>query len=135
MHIIVCLDDHDGMLFNGRRQSQDQVLRREILQLTQKSQLWMNCYSAKQFEELPSWGTVDNDFLLAAPEGAYCFVENENVLPHLKRIDQVVVYRWNRVYPADQTFPAKQILAEKKLLSVREFAGNSHDLITEEIYA
>ena len=34
MKIIVCVDNQNGMMFNHRRQSQDCVLRKRILELT-----------------------------------------------------------------------------------------------------
>ena len=51
MILIVCVDDHNGMMFNHRRQSQDRVLRADILELTDGKKLWMNAYSRKQFAE------------------------------------------------------------------------------------
>ena len=35
MVLIVCVDDHNGMMFNHRRQSQDRILRGDILELTE----------------------------------------------------------------------------------------------------
>ena len=35
MILIVCVDDHNGMMFNHRRQSQDRILRGDILELTE----------------------------------------------------------------------------------------------------
>ena len=49
MKIIVCVDNQNGMMFNHRRQSQDRVLRKRILELTGGEKLWMNAYSQKQF--------------------------------------------------------------------------------------
>ncbi len=34
MILIVCVDDNKGMMFNHRRQSQDRVLRRHILDMS-----------------------------------------------------------------------------------------------------
>ena len=51
MILIVCVDDHNGMMFNHRRQSQDRVLRADILELTDGKKIWMNAYSRKQFAE------------------------------------------------------------------------------------
>ena len=41
MKIIVCVDNQNGMMFNHRRQSQDRVLRKRILELTGGEKLWM----------------------------------------------------------------------------------------------
>ena len=49
MKIIVCVDNQNGMMFNHRRQSQDRVLRKRIMELTGGKKLWMNAYSQKQF--------------------------------------------------------------------------------------
>ena len=51
MILIVCVDDHNGMMFNHRRQSQDRVLRADILELTDGKKIWMNAYSRNQFAE------------------------------------------------------------------------------------
>ena len=48
MILIVCVDDHNGMMFNHRRQSQDRVLRADILELTDGKKLWMNAYSLRR---------------------------------------------------------------------------------------
>ena len=50
MILIACVDDHGGIAFNHRRQSSDSVVRNRILELTTGSRLWMNEYSAKQFD-------------------------------------------------------------------------------------
>ena len=44
MIVIACVDDKMGMLFNHRRQSQDSVLRKRILQITAGKILWMSRY-------------------------------------------------------------------------------------------
>ena len=50
MILIACVDDRGGIAFNHRRQSSDSVVRNRILELTAGSRLWMNEYSAKQFD-------------------------------------------------------------------------------------
>ena len=51
MHIIICLDDDNGMLFHDRRQSQDVKLRADVLERLGERMLWMNAYSARQFAD------------------------------------------------------------------------------------
>ena len=84
MKIIVCVDNQNGMMFNHRRQSQDRVLRKRILELTGGKKLWMNAYSQKQFlqvngnmsKEQEQSGQIQADeaFLEKAGPGEYCFV-------------------------------------------------------------
>ena len=80
MILIVCVDDHNGMMFNHRRQSQDRILRADILELTGGKKLWMNAYSKKQFAESDTARIrVNETFLDAAGDGEFCFVENADV--------------------------------------------------------
>ena len=110
MILIVCVDDHNGMMFNHRRQSQDRVLRADILELTDGKKLWMNAYSRKQFAESDAEKIlVDETFLDAAGDGEFCFVENAEVY-----------------FPVD--------LSVWKCMETKEFAGSSHEKITRERY-
>ena len=133
MKIIVCLDDRSGMLFMKRRQSQDRALRQRVLERTTGSVLWMNRYSEGQFSE--GVFRVDEQFLDKAGPGEYCFVENADILPYLNRIEEVIVYRWNRHYPSDVKFPVDVFCNKWILLETADFPGTSHDMITEEVYA
>ena len=133
MNIAVCLDDKNGMLFCGRRQSKDQYLRQQLLQLAQPNGLWMNGFSAKQFEAGDEI-LVAEDFLETAPQGQWCFVENMDIVPYKDKIEYIALYRWNRHYPSDVKFPLEAFSDSWRLVSTRAFPGHSHDEITEEIY-
>lgn len=131
MHIIICLDDKNGIRFNGRRQSKDCLLCQRILEITKDSALWMNADSAKLF---PSERVnVDENFLELAGDGGYCFAETDDFLRHENSIEKVIVYRWNRVYPSDVKINMG-FLEGKRLVGTSEFKGNSHEKITEERY-
>lgn len=133
MKIILCLDDHNGMLFNRRRQSKDRALRERVLQLAAGSKLWMNAYSASQFEKTEGI-EIREDFLETAGREDYCFVENADISAYAHRVTEVIVYRWNRVYPADTYFPEELFSRQWKRISCEEFSGTSHDTITQEVY-
>ena len=134
MHLIVCLDDRNGMLYNKRRQSKDRVLRNELLSRCEQQRLWMNSYSAEQFQMLPETVRVDDDFLDKAEEYDFCFVENLDVSPYVDRVRSLTVYRWNRKYPADRYFPLDIVAAGMRIVNSRNFTGSSHERITEEVY-
>ena len=51
MKIAVCVDDRNGMLFAGRRQSMDSRLREEFLNMTEPARIWMDTYTAGQFKD------------------------------------------------------------------------------------
>lgn len=133
MKIMVCLDDKNGMLFGGRRQSKDSLLRQRMLELAGAQPLWMNGYSAGQFDPEDRIH-IDEAFPENAPEDAWCFVENTDLTPYLPRIRQVAVFRWNRHYPATAYFPLDYFENKWQFAGTREFPGSSHDNITEEVY-
>jgi hypothetical protein len=105
MIAVVCVDDHGGTLFNHRRQSQDRALRADLLRAAEGHPLWMSPYSARQFtsEELESI-TVSDDFLTQAGAGDYCFVEGSPLSSREDTIEELILYKWNRVYPSDTFF-------------------------------
>lgn len=131
LNIIVCVDNRNGMMFNKRRLSSDSLLRQNIYDMLQDEKLWMNSYSSKQFTEEYSGITVCDVFMQQANEDEYCFVENPDDLINAE-IGQIVIYRWNRDYPADKFF--NMDVSDRTLISTEEFAGSSHDKITKEVY-
>ena len=134
MTLILCLDDKNGMAFNGRRQSTDKVLRTRILQQAQGKNLWMSPYSARRFEPLPLGVLVDADFMNKAASDDACFVETQDPSYDLHRFYKLIVYRWNRAYPADVYFPFEKHVDRLRLISSFNMEGNSHQRITEEVY-
>ena len=133
MIAIVCVDDNNGMMFNHRRQSQDRVLREHVLREADGEGVWMNAYSAKQFADAePSRLKVCENFLEQAGNGEFCFVEDQDLRPYMDRTREIILYKWNRVYPADFRFEVD--LSSWKLEESEEFAGFSHEKITRERY-
>ena len=134
MNIIICLDDKNGMLFAARRQSRDSALCERVIGLSKGSRLYMNEYSAKLFSDYSDQIYVDSDFLSKATENDYCFVENTDISPFIYKIKNVIIYRWNRVYPSDVKLDTQSLLKNKTPQCVTDFVGSSHNKITEEIY-
>lgn len=134
MIVIACLDDNGGMMFNQRRQSQDRYLRDRIVEMTGERSLWMNHYSAGQFDTGIPHLNIDEGFLQEAVDGDFCFVENVPVAPYERWIEKVIIFRWNRTYPADQSFDLSLTPDHWRKVETSEFAGHSHELITMEVY-
>jgi len=133
MQIIVCVDEKGGMSFAGRRQSRDKVLCEKVQEMTAGNQIWLREYSAKIFPDQHNL-RVCEDYLHLAPAEDWCFVETEDLTAFVDKIRRVIVYRWNRQYPSDLKFPEEALGCRWELESRREFAGSSHDCITEEVY-
>ena len=134
MKLIVCLDDQNGMLFGGKRQSRDRAVCEKILSITQGAMLWMNHYSYPLFADMNMWVAVDDAFLSLAAEEDWCFVENTDVCPYLDSVSQIIIFKWNRRYPADMVFSAELTGGTWKLNQSEVFSGYSHDRITMEVY-
>ncbi|MBT9776569.1 ribonuclease Z [Clostridium sp. MCC353] len=133
MTAIICLDDDNGMMFNHRRQSQDREVRARVMERAAGQKLWMNAYSYKQFTDCSSEGIIaDEGFLEKAGEDDYCFIEDRNIIPYLDRIERIILYKWNRKYPADFYFTVE--LEGWKQNGRKDFTGYSHEMITEEVY-
>lgn len=127
MILAVCVDNAFGMAFAGRRQSKDAALRAQLLALSGGS-LRMSPYSAKQFAEDVY---AADDYLSGAEAGQWVFLEKGDYLQYADRIEQIVLFRWNRDYPADQHF---KFPGQWHLVSTVDFPGTSHEKITQEVY-
>ena len=134
MKIALCLDDKNGMMFAGRRQSMDELLRQDLLRMVEGNRLCMSPYSASQFVSLPENVLVDPAFLEMAGQEDWCFVEDGDVLPVKDKVSRFAIYRWNRHYPSDRKFPLEAFTGRWQKQSTREFPGKSHESITLEVY-
>lgn len=146
MIAIVCLDNNNGMMFNHRRQSRDRVVIQDILHICQDKKLWMDLYSQQLFAQSEDGIFSENnviirnikatgmecDFMEQAKQGEYCFVENRDVTLYENRMEKIIIYQWNRTYPADFFFNID--LKNWRLLSSSEFSGYSHEKITKNVY-
>ena len=133
MQVIVCVDDDMGMLFNHRRQSRDRVLIQRILEIAKGKRIFMNTYSAELFEGNENI-CIDDDFLKNAGDGDICCVENVALSGYIEKIDKIIVYKWNRRYPADFYMDIPLIKNGWQLVENYDFKGYSHEKITEEVY-
>lgn len=133
------MGDNNGMLFNNRRVSSDWAVTEDIIRMVSKEvesgrkiKLWMNGYSSRLFENDQIDSCVSEMFLQEAGRDDYCFVENVSLQEYENKIQTVVLYRWNRKYPADLRFTMD--LSEWTLKEQIEFQGHSHEKITKEVY-
>ena len=138
MVLCVCLDDNNGLTFNHRRQSQDRIQRERLLKIAAGHILAMSPYTYKLYQlQLPVGVKliVDENFWDKAPEDAFCVVESAGASQYIDRVDKIVVYRWNRVYPADVHFDVN--LSHDggwRLCRTTIFPGTSHPEMVEEIW-
>lgn len=127
MILAVCVDNRMGISFMGKRLSKDRFLREKLLTLS-GGNLRMSAYSGKQFGLGVQAGA---DYLSGAVEGDWVFAENTEYLEYADQIEQIVLFKWNRDYPADVYF---SFPGDWELVSAEDFPGNSHETITMEVY-
>lgn len=130
MDVIVCLDDRNGMLFHGRRQSRDRKVIEDIQVHLEGKRFCILPFSQKLFS--PGDAVIINGLDSAGP-GDLCFVEDRPLSPYFSQIQRLIIYRWNRHYPGDLFFDI-DVSQEGTLVSREEFPGYSHEKITKEIY-
>lgn len=127
MTAIVCVDTRGGMAFGGKRQSRDRLLCVDAVRLC--GTLRMLPYSAALFAELPEAAELCEELL--REDGAY-FVETDSL--ETAKLDELILYRWNRLYPADLWLRFDPRERGMELVSSEDFAGSSHERITREIW-
>lgn len=133
--MVSAADDRLGTGFNHRRQSRDEALRKDLVSKANGAPLWMSACSLRQFgaEAAKADIRISENFLFDAGEGEFCFVENILVVSAESRAEKIILYRWNRIYPADIYFDID--LSKGWFLAEREdFSGKSHEKITREVY-
>ena len=133
MTVILTLSDGDGMLFNKRRQSRDRVLIENLMSLIGTKALYITAFSQKLFDSYSNVKIIDSPENL--PEDAFFFVESLPLSPFCKKIEKMIIYRWNRSYPADLYLDTPPSKIGLKLTSTVDFEGHSHEKITREIYS
>lgn len=132
MTLVICLDDDHGMMFNHRRQSRDRVLIAELLETVGEGRLLVSPYSKSLFPEGAANITVAEDPCAAAGEHDFVFVEDTDPAAAWERVTTLIIYRWNRAYPADTYFTCD--LTGFRMTDVAAFEGSSHELINKEIW-
>ena len=131
MTVIVCLGNSNGMAFNERRQSRDSRVLEDIRALFPNG-IKIAPYSEKLVSAAKIRYTVCED-LASEAEGAM-FVETFDPTVIVSRINRLVIYRWNREYPADLFCTLDPKSSGWTLKSVEEFCGTSHETVTREIF-
>ena len=121
------------MMFNHRRQSRDANVVKDILKTINGASLLIAPYSESLFSQAEWSVSISESFLDDADAKDYCFVENTSVAEFKEKISRLVIYKWNRDYPADFYFDI-DYASDYKLETTLDFGGTSHEKITKEVY-
>lgn len=127
MTLYICLDDRNGLRFNKRRQSRDMAVLEDIrTRLT--GRLLIDAFSEKLM------GEAGIPYVLPPEEAEDLFWETVPTEEMLNTCEEVVIYRWNRHYPADVRWDPDLTQRGFSLSETSEFPGKSHEKITREVY-
>lgn len=122
------------MAFNKRRQSRDAGVIKNIEELVGDGALFISDFSLTLFSESDLSVIAVTDPLSAAEDGDFVFLEDRVVGEYGEKVEKLVIYKWNRKYPADLKFDLDPKEAGMTLSETVNFAGKSHEKITREIW-
>lgn len=132
MQGIVCIDDHNGILFNHRRVSRDKVLMQWLMDYVNGSEVYLRPYSEELFDGYDHLHVSDS-YLEEAGEKDFCFVEDDCMSRSPARFNKLLVCKWNRSYPSDVKLDVSLYETWNKEV-LAEIPGSSHDKITIEMW-
>lgn len=125
MTLILWSGKNGEMMFNHRRCSRDRAVIEDILSMHAPTDICVSAYSASLFDG----ACVICD--LANAKEKVLFLEDLPLLPALEQAQKIIVYRFDRTYPADVRLEIPQSFSLTESL---DFSGFSHDKITREVY-
>lgn len=132
MILALCIDDCLGLGFNGRRQSRDSAVYTDLGAEAADAPIWVAERSAPLFTDTGANIKFTGGSFDEAGTGEYCFVEFCSPALLESRTEKIIIYRWNRRYPADMKLDIE--LGAWRLESTADFPGSSHENITKEVY-
>lgn len=127
MTLYICLDDRNGLRFNNRRQSRDAAVLADIRSLC-SGNLGIKPDSEKLIRE------AEIPYVLPPETGEDFFAEEIPPEEVLEKTKKLVIYRWNRHYPADVRWEPDLTTMGFVLRETIDFPGTSHEKITREVY-
>lgn len=131
MTLIFCVDDNFGLMFNKRRQSRDSAVLEDIKNCFAGEKILISPYSEKLFKDMGVDYEVCEDF--EKQNGIY-FVEDKYSPDLPNMADEVILYHWGKVYPADVKFDIALLSTNFALANSTTFKGTSHNEIRKERY-
>ena len=104
----------------------------DVLTCFADKKIYVSQYSAPLFEG--SQAVVCDGLLDVADAQDVCFTEKQTLGGYVDKISTLIIYRWNRRYPADLYFDVEPEKCGFRLAESAELVGWSHEKITKEVY-
>lgn len=131
MTLILCIDNNFGLMFNKRRQSRDSAVLEDIKNSFAGEKIFISPYSEKLFNEAGIDYTLCDNF---ETQDGICFIEDKYNSDLLAVADEVILYHWGKIYPADVKLDYQLLTADFTLAESIVFKGTSHNEIKKERY-
>lgn len=131
MVLILCVDNNFGLMFNKRRQSRDSAVLEDIKNSFTGEKICISPYSEKLFSEAGVDYIICDNF---ETQDGICFVEDKYNSDMLAVANEVILYHWGKVYPADVKFDYQLLATDFTLAQSTVFNGTSHNEIKKERY-
>lgn len=131
MNVIACIDNNNGIAFNGRRVSSDLAVMSRIKFIVGDHKLWVDKSSEKLLQKhYISYEIIDKNSRIH--EEDYVFIDTKQFMfikKDCSNIDTLVLFMWNRDYPSDTKLDID--MSVLKEYSQLEYKGFSHEKINE----
>ena len=135
MKVIICVDDRGGVSYHGRRLSQDRLQRIDVIQRFASHGFCMKKETADLYHQIdkrcyqviPAWKQV-------LSSDRWWVSEDIEFLQWLDQLEELVIYRWNRLYPSDKKLLLSLPVADWRCILHDSFVGSSHAKIDVEHY-
>lgn len=134
MKAVVCVAENGAMLFGGRRVSRDKIMLEDFLRLASDGAIFISDFSMKLFDGADASLIVASNPLSSADVGDFAFVEDKSLYEYRDKIEELIIYKWNRSYPGDFFLDIDPEKEKMTLKEVYEFEGKSHEKITRECW-
>lgn len=121
------------MLFNHRRQSRDAAILEDIRSRLE-GELLIDPISAVLVEPAQIPYSYAPQEITEQMAGSHFFAEYRTPGNWVALASTVVLYRWNRHYPADRYFDIDLSAMGFSIYEIMDFPGRSHETITREVY-
>lgn len=130
MKIAVCVAENGGITFNGRRVSRDKKILEDMISLFGRVEVGESAFGMFERAGLSERASICTE---KNPDGAL-FIEKDPA-EYYGSAAAAVIYRFNVNYPADVYMTSSPADNGFTLVSVTEFAGETHEKITREVYS
>ena len=131
MIAICCVDEGNGMSFEGRRCSQDRKMRDDLRSLFPCLSMDAYAYSMFMKDDVNYPYEICEDLSKCQYP---CLIETIEPSHFASQLEQIVLYQWHRKYPSTIQMDINLHDESWECVNMHCFEGSSHDKITRAIF-